>query len=313
MYLSFATLQNPKHQKFWRELENTGRLNTELINYVFTKKLNCDHVATECECQAKKDILHMMQYFGLIAPIIPSEQKTGYCYLVPSHLSSSGEKELKKCYPSTNEPCPLYVRFQDGFIPHGLYFQLICKWCSMCGSQQQQELFQKEPKLFRNAAKFVLDNNFKVIMTVVCCKSTIKVCLHSQCEDKTNVDFKAAEIKNLIRESLDSMREKCTWYRGLKYELCARCPLCADGTTKDNKVERRPFADDDCLHPLETKNDQEMYCKEEMEWSEVPGLKYWNSKPTVSLSLILSLRKRRPLTYFVMSVLSIGKPLGACL
>ncbi|KXJ07838.1 E3 ubiquitin-protein ligase DZIP3 [Exaiptasia diaphana] len=277
LFKSLITIEpdevKPKHRMFWRELAETGRLHTDLINHVFQE-------LSEARDDAMKDILDMMEYFGLISKIIPSDRKKKYCHLVPSHLTSSPEDELKKCHPSSGEPCPLYIRFKDGFIPHGLYFQLICRWCSIYGSQERPNLFPREPKLFRNAAKFVLDNNSKLIMTVVCCKSTIKVCLHSNHENKTGVDFKAVEIRNLIQESLDRLTEKCPWYKSLQYELCIRCPLCAVNAT--GKVEGQPFGDDNCLHPAT--DDEEFYCEEKDEWSEVLGLHHWFSRRNSSAS-----------------------------
>ncbi|KXJ13106.1 Caspase-8 [Exaiptasia diaphana] len=290
-----------KHRKLWRELAETGRLHTNLINHVFQEQLK--YAPSETKNDAKKDILHMMEYFGLIAQIIPSDQKDGYCHLVPSHLTSSPEEELKKCQPSSDEPCPLYIRFEDGFIPHGLYFQLICQWCSLYGSQKRPNLFPIEPKLFRNAAKFVLDNNSKVIMTVVCCKSNIKVCLHSNREDKTGVDFKAVEIRNLIEESLDSLTEKCPWYQGLQYDLCIRCPLCAVNAT--DKAEGHPFRDDNCLHPAT--DGKEFCCKEKLEWPEVSGLHHWFSRQTIEPSDLQSVRGDMRVSNGLCVVINIAK------
>ncbi|KAK3754253.1 hypothetical protein QZH41_008979, partial [Actinostola sp. cb2023] len=51
-----------RYTEHWIELENSGRLNMELVEHVLGEQLTCG--------QAKEDLLKMMEHFGLIVPFM---------------------------------------------------------------------------------------------------------------------------------------------------------------------------------------------------------------------------------------------------
>ena len=109
----------------------------------------------------KDDILKMMEKFGLIVQFAPSptEEK----YFVPCQLWSPPDS-LCKMEPSPADPCPLYLHFSRGYVPHGLYLQLVSrctKWCSESG-------FKKPPKLFDGASLFFIGKELTHYMMLVC-------------------------------------------------------------------------------------------------------------------------------------------------
>ncbi|KAJ7358725.1 hypothetical protein OS493_022171 [Desmophyllum pertusum] len=125
----FTTL-DPVNSKYWREVEKTGVLSMELVDHVFYKFIQQGLV--------KKDILDMMERFGLIAKFSPSP--TDVKYFVPAQLKSP-PKRVCDVEPSSHDPCPMYVHFVVGFVPHGLFSQLVSRaisWCSKTGAQHPQ-------------------------------------------------------------------------------------------------------------------------------------------------------------------------------
>ena len=96
------------HSKYWLQLETSGVLTMELVDHVFSPLIEQGVI--------KEDILDMMEQFCLIAKYSPSPADV--YYFVPCQLRSSPE-ELCKMEPSSTDPCPLYLHFQEGFVPHG--------------------------------------------------------------------------------------------------------------------------------------------------------------------------------------------------
>ena len=106
---------------------------------------------------ARKDILDLMEQFGLIAKF--SSSKTGEKYFVPSQLKVSPDS-LCSMAPSRLDPCPLFAYFVSGSVPHGLFTRLVSRsvrWCSDAGPTQL-------PTLYQNGAWFVIGNKLSMIL-----------------------------------------------------------------------------------------------------------------------------------------------------
>ncbi|RMX46704.1 hypothetical protein pdam_00015683, partial [Pocillopora damicornis] len=108
--------QIPLYAEYWRELEGSGILSMELVDHVFSSFIDQGII--------REDILDMMEQFGLIAKF--SASLTDEKYFVPAQLKSPPE-ELCKMEPSSTDPCPLYLIFVHGFVPHGLFLQLVSR------------------------------------------------------------------------------------------------------------------------------------------------------------------------------------------
>ena len=131
----------------------------ELLDHVFSKFL--------LEGVARKDILDLMEQFGLIAKF-PSS-KTGEKYFVPSQLKASPDS-LCSMAPSRLDPRPLYVYFVSGSVPHGLFTRLVSRsvrWCSEAGPTQP-------PTLYQNGAWFVTEKKTVLDFVLIFKKQFIK-------------------------------------------------------------------------------------------------------------------------------------------
>ena len=93
----------------------------ELIDDVFSKFIQ--------QGVMKDDILDMMEQFGLIAKFSPSP--TDVKYFVPAQLKTP-PNDLCQMVPSHADPCPLYIHFVHGFVPHGLFSQLVSRFICWC-------------------------------------------------------------------------------------------------------------------------------------------------------------------------------------
>ena len=152
--------------KCWRELEENGILRMALVDHVFT-----DFIQNGL---SKQDVLDMMELYGLIGKFSCLSSKDGQVqeYFVPAQLRSS-PSGLCKIRPSDSDPCPLYIHFPDGFVPHGLFSQLLSRcisWCSQQGLKQPPQLFNNGARLFIG-----LQSSFELFL--ICRKRFIKVVL----------------------------------------------------------------------------------------------------------------------------------------
>lgn len=152
----------------WKQLKKTGILDHRLI----------DHVFSGVEESKKQDLLHMMERYGLIAgfegftgELKPLEEahEEPTCYLVPPQLTSRPEDDLKKL--SSDNLCPLYFAFPSGFVPHGLFHQLVCKIISTC----KELRCVKRPLLHINLAQFRIGKAGDYAFILVRMKKFIKV------------------------------------------------------------------------------------------------------------------------------------------
>ena len=193
----------------------TGYLHMELVDHVFSKY-----------CQQgliKEDILNLMDQFGLIAKSITSP--TNEMYFVPCQLKTPPDA-LCEMEPSPSDPCPLYLHFLGGFVPHGFFWQLvsrITKWCSKSG-------FTQPPRFFLAASRFVIEKKSIYQLILLCKKRFIKIILtHS--EPAGGASFSEARelailVRTFLEETVQDLRRELPWLGNLKCDFCVACPCC---------------------------------------------------------------------------------------
>ncbi|XP_078384312.1 uncharacterized protein LOC144666796 isoform X3 [Oculina patagonica] len=265
---------DPVHSKYWQELERDGTLSMEHVDHVFSKFIQQGVI--------KDDILDMMERFGLIAKFSasPSEEK----YFVPAQLKSSPE-ELCKMEPSHTDPCPLFLHFVHGFVPHGLFSQLVSRsirWC--CNTWPMQP-----PKLYQNGAWFVIGKQIHDFV-LICKKSFIKILLRQRTPSHQVLGEKSEELATLVREfvegTLQNLSQELPYLSGLQYELCVACPYCHQGTEQGGQEcsnhGKVSCVDEECFHLLEVKQGQPLICMKKVsdKVHAVSGLEKWFFKRT---------------------------------
>ena len=234
-------------------MERSGVLSMELVDHVFSKFIE--------QGLAKEDILDMMEHFGLIAKF--SSSPNDVKYFVPAQLKSPPE-DLGKVEPSPTDPCPLYLHFTDGFVPHGLFSQLVSRsisWCSKTGSTQP-------PNLYRNGAWFIVGRQIIHDMILICKKRFIKISLKQRTQDEavsvTTSSEVARDVKLFLEGSLQDLSQQFSYLRGLRYEFCVACPYCLQKTQECVNHSQTSCRHEDCLHLLKIKEDERLICMTSM-------------------------------------------------
>ena len=220
----------------------------------------------------RDDILNMMEQFGLIAKYSPSTTDVKL-YFVPAQLKAPPDS-LCAVEPSSSDPCPLYVYFTTGFVPHGLFTRLVSRsisWCSVAGPTQP-------PKLYQNAARFVIGMQIIHHFVLICKKQFIKIVLNQITKSQRyNSSEVARKVKEFLVDSFQDLSQSLPYLHGLQFQFCVLCPQCQLEKCANHTQVKCTHSD--CLHLLEMKEGKplmcdcdESLCDEEL---TVHGLEKW--------------------------------------
>ena len=268
----------------------------ELLDHVFSKFL--------LKGVARKDILDLMEQFALIAKF-PSS-KTGEKYFVPSQLKGSPDS-LCSMAPTTVDPCPLFVYFISGSVPHGLFTRLVSRsvhWCSDAGPSQP-------PTLYQNGAWFVIGKQTVHDFVLICKKQFIKFFI-TQRNQQISVES-TSEIALQVREFVEATLQALSrdlYKGGLQYHIRVACPYCQ--REKCSSHDQIACSHEDCLHLLEVRHGEPLICKEKpvKEVLTVTGHQKWFSQISTrvgssemrSLAVLLAYIKRIHILLKLMSL-----------
>ena len=243
-----------------------------------------DHVFAEflCDGQSQTDILCMMEMYGLIAKFTPEDSKkaptsAAVKYFVPAQLCSCPVTDLDT---SPTDICPLFINFSDGFLPHGLFPQLVSRFISACPTLGCRD----EPNLFQNLVRFILGESD---LFLICKQSYVKVILQNKEQD---VGL-PSQVRELLESILRSLSRDFVCLRNMRYEFCVTCPSCCDSNKVCTKHKVQSCAFIDCIHFLPISDDRKLICRKTFgsrSRVEVHGLEEWRGLSKKVIKLILT-------------------------
>ena len=258
----------------WKDLEVTGILSIALVDHVFSKLIK--------KGLRKQDILEMMELHGLIAKFsnATDENQDEQRYFVPSQLRSS-PSALCEIKPSECDPCPLVLHFLDGFVPHGLFPQLVSTFIHWCSENR----FNKTPQLFNNGARLFIGKQIFFDLILICRKRFIQIVLKRRNASSSKhlsmsaSNKMAVEVRNFIQRTLDRFSRDLCWLSNLRYELSVVCTHCLQSMCSLHRL--MSCCQDDCLHILRVCPGDELTCPNNFsdETVKVPGWEKWFEIP----------------------------------
>ena len=221
-----------KFKELWFRLEKEGVLEEPLLEHVwgplYRKRDTC------------QSLIAIMEKFSLICSWPSSDGSCGKEYLVPSMLMSHPPEEIMKLIASAEIP-PLFLKFETGQVPPGLFPRLVLQvlqWCKQeCASPEQPQLYQNFVRIYRSE-----EVNCSVIL--LCHMSSIEVVVHrgnggdevaqryksaSSSPVNSNHDPFACAVLRQLELMLESMRREFCWLQNMKYEVSFLCPVCCHG------------------------------------------------------------------------------------
>ena len=274
----------------WQELEDTGILSKDLTERVFKQFCLQDAV--------KEDILKLMEHFGLIGEI--STSPTNVRYFVPAQVKAK-DKLLPSLEPSCSDPTPLYFDFRTGFVPHGLFAQIVCRsicWVSKMVNQWEESSLSPPPRkrlkteptcdvqLCQSEARlFIIRRDTSHCLKLICNKRFIRIVLLKLVKKaEPNLgdisDEIATQVLEFLKKTLQDLSEQFHYLHGLRYKLCVACPSCAEGSQRCKKHGKLCCKQDACLHLIEVKRYGQMICTYTYEVLTINGIEQWFPKTT---------------------------------
>ena len=263
-------------------MQNTGILTTVLVDHVF-RPLKVDGVVMN-------DILSLMEHFGLIAKFSTS---SGEKYFVPAQMTA-GIESLPAVEPSSSDPCPLYIDFRTGFVPHGLFAQIVCRSISWISGMEVHKNTSKchrkssgkdypTIKLCQNGAFFIIKRDVTAHrLKFVCKKRFIKIVLEKvgkpqQFRDDSSNEM-ATQVREFLENTLEVLKKEFRYLHGLQFDFCVACPSCLVEDQECTKCGKLCCRQDSCLDLIDP--DDQMFCTVTHEAVKVNGIEHWYSKTT---------------------------------
>ena len=219
----------------------------ELVDLVFSNFL--------LKGVVRENILDLMEQFGLTEKF--SSLKTGEKYFVPSQLKALPDS-LCSMAPTTQDPCPLYVYFDSGSIPYGLFPRLVSRsirWFSEAGPTQP-------PTLYESGAWFVIGKQTLHDFVLIYKKQFIKFFIKKRKQlQKISVDDTsklAVQVREFVEATLQAL-SRDLYKGGLQYQIRVACPYCQ--RKKCSSHRQIACSHEDCLHLLELRQGDPLICK----------------------------------------------------
>ena len=246
-------------EQFWIKLQETGILDERLLDYEWKPLIDMYSKET---CVS---LIAIMERFSLLCPW-PSDGEHKQ-YLVPSMLMSPPTDDLIELLSSVRIPS-LFVRFDSGRVPPGLFTRLVLQFYQWCNDEWKSEI---QPQLYSNFALFHILPHQGTSVIIMCHSFSIEIALHD------GNDFRGARSADFLTDShsdlttsraihwqlrliLECMRKEFTWLKNMRYEMCICCPVCSQKGS-DVRCRAHDVRGCECLHLLSESELQKcQYC-----------------------------------------------------
>ena len=244
-------------EEFLLKLQDTGILDERLLDHKWKSVID---MYSKDTC---KRLIAIMERFSLLCPW-PSDGEHKQ-YLVPSMLMSPPTDNVVELLSSVRIPS-LFVRFDLGRVPPGLFTRLVLQFYQWCNDEWKSQI---QPHLFSNFARFHILPDQGVSVIIMCHSSSIEIILHDGSDfcgameedfidDYSNLATSRA-IHWQLRLILECMRREFSWLKHMRYEMCVCCPVCSQ---KDPlRCRTHDVRGCECLHLLSESDLQKcQYC-----------------------------------------------------
>ena len=231
-------------EELWLKLEKTGILDERLLHRAWKPLFDSQ--------ETYKSLLAIMERFSLLCSW-PSHGVNKQ-YLVPSMLMSPPTEEVLELLDSSQIPS-LFVRFESGRVPPGLFSRLVLQFYQWCREEWKSSL---NPELSLNFALFHILPDQGTSVIFMCHSSSIEIVVHSG-DDSVDAGMPAFTHGNLdlttsrrihwqLRLILECMRKEFRWLKNMRFEMCVCCPVCSQrGSVRCRTHDVRGC---ECLHLL---------------------------------------------------------------
>ena len=241
-------------EELWLQLE-TGILDERLLDHEWKPLFDSQ--------EPRKSLIALMERFCLLCSW-PSDNANKK-YLVPSMLMSPPTDDVLEVLSSVQIPS-LFVRFESGRVPVGLFSRLVLLFYQMSQIQWKSPV---NPALFNNFALFHILPDQGTSVILLCHSSCIEIVVHNGDDapeevagfNHGNFDLTTSRaIHYQLKFLLECMRMEFHWLKNMVYEICVCCPVCSQKGSVQCRVHGVRGCE--CLHLLsEMELQKSQYCK----------------------------------------------------
>ena len=238
-----------KSMEFWRKLKTTGILDSKLLRNV------CHPLFDDRDTW--KSLIAIMEKLCLISPRSSlAEGESHKNYIAPSMLMFPPPKEyVAELIACTGIPS-LFVKFESGKVPPGLFPRLVLmffQWCT------KEWLYQSEPELHRDFARFHSYPSEGCSVILLCHSSLLEVVvpmedsgMHPSSDSSSN-SFQVNVARMVQRQlvlMLECMRREFHWLKNMAYEMLVCCPVCCKPGSENHCCQHKISGckQEECLH-----------------------------------------------------------------
>lgn len=207
----------------------------------------------------QQSILDMMENYGFLAKFHhhneSDDQPSNSCssevkYFIPAQLRVS-DPELWTLTPKDSDPCALIFNFCDGFVPHGLFPQLVSRLVAFSPKLECTQV----PKLYYNGVHFILGKKGEFDLVLLRSKRCLKLVLKGYPDVSTNSEHVAEnslaiQVRTVIEEELGSLCRQWHWLGNVRCEICVTCCACTSSGVQCERHKSASCSDQDCIHLL---------------------------------------------------------------
>ena len=279
-----------KFEELWLRLENEGILEEPLLEHVWGSLYH-----KEDTCQG---LIAIMEKFSLLCSWPFLDDSCSKQYLVPSMLMSHPPEEIMELVVSAEIP-PLFIKFESGQVPPGLFPRLVLHFLQWC---KQECTSPEHPQLYHNFVRIYDSKEENCSVVLLCHMSSIEVVPYrgddgheeAHCSksgmtsplDNHHDTFPCAVLRQL-ELMLESMRREFCWLQIMKYEISFLCPVCCQGGAVSYCRTHRTknWKQEECLHFWpESKlfSDKKMICCTRSETAKMNRISMKNFEPWFS-------------------------------
>ena len=241
-------------EELWLQLE-TGILDERLLDHEWKPLFDSQEL--------RKSLIALMERFCLLCPW-PSDNANKK-YLVPSMLRSPPTDDVLEFLSSVQIPS-LFVRFESGRVPSGLFSRLVVLFYQMSKTQWKNPV---NPALFNNFALFRILPDQGTFVILLCHSSCIEIVVRNGDDapeevagfNHGNFDLTTSRaIHCQLKFLFECMRMEFHWLKNMVYEICVCCPVCSQKGSVQCRVHGVRGCE--CLHLLsEMELQKSQYCK----------------------------------------------------
>ena len=166
-------------------------------------------------------LVMLLQHLNVLTPIPPtgeSHRTQEPTYFMPCVLQSARASELK-IHTSSNDPAPLMLRYECGYVPVGVFPSMITNLVS----QQLQGWKLVEKGLRKNRVQFYVGDDYDTVI-LISHPRFFEIIVTRRRGFEAPTALACAHVRGVIQSTLDTVTSRMNYHFNMGYNFGFECP-----------------------------------------------------------------------------------------